>query len=187
MRRTAAATLLCFGFLATLPMFGQAKKQVTKDSRRPAASATASSATQPPPTYEFFSILDGTPMLLELHHDTEVGTNKPIDVYMFVIELQVMNSDGNFEPVGLQIHNFYTAQPQDAQHAFNPHNARDCKTWNTLVNKSMQTRKDGSATWPYVEFITAQGARVIQTNEDGAVFFSDDIECWGSNDRFPPF
>ncbi|SRR5579871_132068 len=187
MRRTAAAALLCFGFLATLPMFGQAKQQQPRDTRHPAANAEASPSTQPPPTYEFFSILDGTPMLLELHHDTEVGTNKPIDVYMFVIELQVMNSDGDLEPVGLQIHNYYTAQPQDARNDINTHNARDCKTWNTLVNKAIQTRKNDSATWPYVEFITAQGARVVQTNEDGAVFYSDDIECWGSNDRFPPF
>ena len=87
-------------------------------------------------------------MLLARYHDTEVGTNKHIDVYDFVIEMQVMNSDGNLEPVGLQIHN--------------------------LV-------------WPYVEFTAAQGARVVQTNEHGAVWWSDDIECWGSQDRFPPF
>ena len=106
---------------------------------------------------------------------------------MFVIELQVMNSDGDLEPVGFQIPNFYTAQPQDTKNDVNPHNARDCKTWNTLITKAMQARKSGSATWPYVEFITAQSARVIQTNEDGAVWYSDDIECWGSIDRFPPF
>ena len=57
-------------------------------------------------------MLNGMPMLLELHHDTEVGTNAPIDVYMFVIEMQVMNSDGNLEPEGLQIHNYYTASPR---------------------------------------------------------------------------
>ena len=51
------------------------------------------------------------PMLLELHHDTEAGTNKPIDVYMFVIEMQVMNSDGNFEPMGLQIHQLLHGKP----------------------------------------------------------------------------
>ena len=62
------------------------------------------------PPMTIFSILDGTPRLLELHHDTEVGTNKPIDVYMFAIELQVMNSDGNLEPEGLIIDNFYTAK-----------------------------------------------------------------------------
>jgi hypothetical protein len=38
-----------------------------------------------------------------------------------------------------------------------------------------------------VEFVTAVGARVVQTNEDAAVWYSDDIECWGSSDRFPPF
>ena len=126
-------------------------------------------------------------MLLELHHDTEVGTGNPIDVYMFVIEMQIMNSDGNLEPVGLQIHNFYTANPLDAKNDVNPKNARDCKKWNTLVLKALQTHNPKSATWPYVEFITAQGARVVQTNEDGAVWWSDDIECWGSTDRFPPF
>lgn len=126
-------------------------------------------------------------MLLELHHDTEVGTNNPIDVYMFVIELQVMNSDGNFEPVGLQIHNYYTAKPLDPKNAINPRNARDCKYWNILVTKAMQTRKADSKTWPYVEFTAAEGARVVQTNEDGAVWWSDDIECWGSSDRFSPF
>jgi hypothetical protein len=185
MRRSAAVAALCLGFLAAVPLFAQPRQP--KDTRRPAANTIASTPATPPPDYEFFSILDGTPMLLELHHDTEVGTNKPIDVYMFVIEMQVMNSDGNLEPVGLQIHNYYTAQPQDARNDINPHNARDCKTWNTLVTKAIQTRKPGSATWPYIEFITAQGARVVQTNEDGAVWYSDDIECWGSTDRFPPF
>jgi hypothetical protein len=43
------------------------------------------------------------------------------------------------------------------------------------------------ATWSYVEFTVAQGARMLQTNEDGLVFWSDDVECWGSRDRFPPF
>ncbi len=185
MRLSAAAALLCLGLVMALPLAAQNKQN--RVTRRPVATAEASTASTPAPNYEFFSILDGTPMLLELHHDTEVGTNKPIDVYMFVIELQVMNSDGNLEPVGLQIHNFYTAQPQDAKNDINPHNARDCKTWNTLVTKALQTHKSGSATWPYVEFTTAQGARVVQTNEDGAVWYSDDIECWGSTDRFPPF
>jgi len=172
-------------FLAACAAFGQ--KKAPQDTRRPAANAEASPASAPAPDYEFFSILDGMPMLLELHHDTEVGTNKPIDVDMFVIELQVMNSDGNLEPVGLQIHNFYTAKPMDPKNAINPRNARDCRYWNLLVNQAMKTRKDTSKTWPYVEFTVAQGARVIQTNEDGAVFWSDDVECWGSSDRFSPF
>ena len=126
-------------------------------------------------------------MLLELHHDTEVGTNKPVDVYMFVIELQVMNSDGNLEPVGLQIHNYYTASAVNPNTAPNPHNARDCKIWNSLVTNEMKNRNPNSPAWSYVEFTVAQGARTLETNEDGQVWWSDDIECWGSRDRFSPF
>ena len=127
------------------------------------------------------------PILLELHHDTEVGTNKPVDVYLFVIELQVLNSDGNFEPEGLQIFNYYTAEPVNPNTAPNPHNARDCKIWNKLVSTEMKIRPPNAPTWSYIEFTVAQGARMIQTNEDGQVWWSDDIECWGSRDRFPPF
>jgi len=156
-------------------------------TRHPAIDAPASSQSAPAPNYEFFSILDGSPMLLQLHHDTEAGTNKPIDVYDFVIELQVMNSDGDFEPVGLQIHNFYTAQPQDPKGDINPRNSRDCGIWNKLVVQEGQYRSPANKTWPYVEFTVAEGARVVQTNEDGSVFWSDDVECWGSSDRFPPF
>jgi len=98
-----------------------------------------------------------------------------------------MNSDGNFEPEGLQIFNYYTAKPLAPKSDINPRNARDCKYWNLLVTRAMQARKSTDKTWPYVEFIAAQGARVVQTNEDGAVFWSDDVECWGSSDRFSPF
>ena len=171
--------------LVTTFVFGQSKPP--QETRRPAANATASPATASAPSGEFFSILDGMPMLLELRHDTEVGTNKPIDVYMFVIEMQVMNSDGNFEPVGLQIHNYYTAHAQNWNNDVNHYTAHDCKVWNSVVTKAMRTRKPGSPTWPYIEFTVAEGARIIQTNEDGAVFWNDDIQCWGSSDRFPPF
>ena len=163
-------------------------KQI-RHERRPATSpdAVSSPSNAPQPNYEYFSILDGMPILLELHHDTEVGTGKPIDVYQFVIELQVLNSDGDLEPEGLQIFNFYTAQPVNPNTAPNPHNARDCKIWNTLVTKEMKIRPPNAPTWSYIEFTVAQGARTIQTNEDGQVWWSDDIECWGSRDRFPPF
>jgi len=127
------------------------------------------------------------PMGLQLHHDTEVNTGRPVDVYIFPIELQVMNSDGNFEPVGLIIDNFYTAKPVNPATAPNPNNARDCKFWNTLVLNEMKNRPPNSPTWSYVEFTVAEGARVLQTNEDGQVFWSDDVQCWGSRDRFPPF
>jgi hypothetical protein len=126
-------------------------------------------------------------MGLTLHHDTVVGTGQPIDVYVYPIELQVLNSDGNFEPEGLIIDNFYTAKAINPLTAPNPNNARDCKIWNSLVSNEIKTRNPTSATWSYVEFTVAQGARLVQTNEDGQVFWSDDIECWGARDRFPPF
>ena len=126
-------------------------------------------------------------MLLELHRDTEVGTGRPISVYMLVIEMQIMNSDGNLEPVGLQIHNYYTAAPQDRNNDINPYNARDCKYWNKLVTNALLTRDPKSKTWPYIEFMAAEGARMVETNEDGPVWYSDDIQCWGSSDRFSPF
>ena len=184
MRRAILAVLA--GLLATSAL---AQVKQSRHERRPAAAPDPATLSAPPtqPNYEFFSILDGMPMLLELHHDTEVGTGRPVDVYMFVIELQVMNSDGNFEPVGLQIHNYYTAKPVNPDTAPNPHNARDCSIWNALVLKEMASRKANDPTWPYIEFTVAQGARVIQTNEDGQAWWSDDIECWASRDRFPPF
>ena len=48
----------------------------------------------------------------------------------------------------------------------------------------MVSRDPNSKTWPYVEFLTAEGARTIQTNEDGTVYWSDDIHCWGSRTGF---
>jgi hypothetical protein len=145
--------------------------------------------TQPPsqPNYIYFSILDGTPEALELHHDTVQGTGQPVDVYMLALELQVMNSDGDSEPEGLIIDHFYTAKAVQPQKALNPHDARDCGFWYQLVQGASQNRNPMLRTWPYMEFTVAEGARVIQTNEDGAVYWSDDIECWGSSDRFPPF
>jgi hypothetical protein len=188
MRKTSRLGLLVMvGVLLAAPVFGQARQPRTQ--RRPAANAPASdvapSKTQDGAGSSY--ILDGLPVLLTLHHDTEVGTNKPVDVYAFVIELQVMNSDGDLEPEGLQIFNFYTAWPQDARGDINAHNARDCKLWAKLQTEAMQKRDPKSKTWPYVEFVTSVGARVLQTNEDGAVWWSDDIECWGSSDRFRPF
>jgi hypothetical protein len=104
-----------------------------------------------------------------------------------VIEMQVMNSDGQREPIGLQIFNFYTKFPQDPKHVANPNNAKDCKTWFGMQTEAMKVRDPKSKTWPYLEFAALAHARVIQTNEDGPVWWSDDIECWGSLDRFPPF
>jgi len=181
-----AGVVVLMGALWCGAALGQSKQ--IKTERRPAADTPAKSERVKPSTGDNgYYILDGLPILLSLHHDTEVGTNKPIDVYAFVIEMQVMNSDGNLEPEGLQIFNFYTAHPQDRKNDVNPKNARDCAKWYTLQNQALATRDPKSKTWPYVEFITATDARVVQTNEDGAVWYSDDIECWGSSDRFAPF
>jgi hypothetical protein len=184
MTRLYVRVITLFASLALVSVaFAQsAPKQI---KRQPAADAPASDAQ--PENRDSVNILNGLPTSLELHHDTEVGTNKPVDVFQFVIEMQVMNSDGNLEPIGLQLFNFYTAQAQDPKTADNPHNARDCRTWAFLQSEALKHRDPKSKTWPYVEFIKNANARVLQTNEDGAVYWSDDIECWGSSDRFPPF
>ena len=179
--------LVLMGVLGSSQVFAQGR--VMKESRRPPerSDAAAQDTPQKAPDGAFSSILNGLPVLLELHHDTEVGTNKPVDVYMFVIEMQIVNSDGDLEPEGLQIHNYYTAQAQQPMRAINPHNARDCKIWNGIILNALSNRDPEAKVWPYVEFTTEQGARILQTNEDGQVFWSDDIECWGVMDRFPPF
>jgi hypothetical protein len=181
-----ARVLVALILLAGPAVLAQARQ--VRHERRPAATGAATPTTpMQQPSTEFFTILDGTPKGLWLHHDTEANTGKPIDVYMFAIELQVLNSDGNFEPEGLIIDNFYTAKAVEPTRAFNPHNARDCKIWNEYVLNEIATRNPLDPTWPYVEFTTALGARTVQTNEDGWVWWSDDLECWGSQDRFPPF
>jgi hypothetical protein len=188
MKTSRVALLVLAGFFVAMPAFGQAKQVRTQ--RRPAADAAASPQGAPAKKSDdgsSYYILDGLPIQLTLHHDTEVGTNKPVDVYAFVIELQVMNSDGDLEPEGLQIFNFYTAYPQDRKGDINPRNARDCKIWYARQTRAMQERDPKLKTWPYVEFVTSVDARVLQTNEDGAVWYSDDIECWGASDRFRPF
>jgi hypothetical protein len=196
MRKASRLCLLALaGMLLASPAFAQTQVQTQTQTkkletrRRPAANAPASDVAPVKSQDGDGSsyILDGVPVQLSLHHDTEVGTNKPVDVYVFVIELQVMNSDGDLEPEGLQIFNFYTKYPRDAKHDLNPHNARDCKIWAGLQSQALQNRNPKDKTWPYVEFVTAVGARVVETNEDGPVWWSDDVECWGSSDRFSPF
>jgi hypothetical protein len=184
---TQRILLLLIGVFALSTVFAQA--QQPKTQRRPAANAPASDVAPVKNTLGDGSvyILDGVPVLLSVHHDTIVGTNKPVDVYVFVIEMQIMNSDGDLEPEGLQIFNFYTKYPRDAKHDVNAHNARDCKIWAGLQSEALQNHDPKAKTWPYVEMVTAADARVLQTNEDGAVWYSDDVECWGASDRFRPF
>jgi hypothetical protein len=181
---------VCLLLAATLATSALAQVKRPRQERRPANSSENLARTIEPqkqPPYDYFSILDGGPVLMTLHHDTVAGTNEPVDVYQFVIELQVMNSDGNFEPEGLQIFNFYTAKAVNPNTAPNPNNAKDCVRWFNIVNNEIKTRPPNAPTWPYVEFTVAEGARMLQTNEDGPVWWSDDIECWASRDRFPPF
>jgi hypothetical protein len=185
---TQLGRMAILGMLSSTLVFAQGKQLQTQ--RRPAADAEATTEKAPSDPQsggEAYHILNGVPTLLRLHHDTEVGTNNPVDVYALVIEMQVMNSDGEREPIGLQIFNFYTKYPQDPKHVANPNDAKDCKTWFGLQTEAMKERDPKSKTWPYIEFVTSAHARVIQTNEDGAVWWNDDIECWGSLDRFPPF
>jgi hypothetical protein len=189
MKKAASwVVIILIGMFLTSSAFAQDKEE--KTSRRPPSDARPQ--TQRPNTggQGPWWILDGMPMLYARHHDTEVGTNNPVDVDELVIEMQVMNSDGNLEPVGLQIHNFFTAHPQDAKNDFNTHNGRDCHDWSGLISNALRKKKNhptSSRTWPYIEFIVEIDARILQTNEDGAVFYADDIECWGAMDRFPPF
>lgn len=160
-------------------------QQAKLPQRRPAFTKVTP-ANPPQPNYDFFSILDGQPRGFSVHHDTVADTGAPIDVYVFAIEMQVMNSDGDFEPEGLIINNYFTAKPVEPHQAINPHNARDCGIWNSLITNEMKHDPAGF-TWSYVEFNVALNARTVTTNEDGAVWWSDDIECWGSRDRFAPF
>ena len=186
-KRFQAVLILLVGLLVSSSAFAQVHN--LKRERRPPLSAAATPQTIPPPAPigEFWSILNGLPIRLAVHHDTEVGTGRPLDVYQLVIEMQIMNSDGNLEPVGLQLFNFYTAEAQDPLNAINPHNARDCKIWADLTIGALRNHKKTASAWPYLQFRTAEGARLVQTNEDGPVFWSDDVECWGTRDRFPPF
>jgi hypothetical protein len=176
--------MVFLGALTVASSFGQAKQM--RQERRPPAVPEAQQAPKKQWDGSVF-VLNGLPALMTTHHDTEVGTGRPVDVNVFVIEMQVMNSDGNLEPEGLLISNLFTAKAQDPRNAFNPHDARDCRIWNNLVVKALQKRDPKSKTWPYVEFVTNTNARTIQTNEDGQVWWSDDVQCWGSSDRFPPF
>jgi hypothetical protein len=174
------------------PVFSQDTQDPSATSqvrleRHPNATEAAAVETQKQPTYRYFSMLEGVPMVFELHHDTESRTGKPIDVYLMVIEKQTMNSDGKREPIGLQFGNYYTAKAMDPQTAWNPNNAADCKTWKELALDELEHHEPNQPTWSYMQFAVAEGARTVETVEDGPVWWSDDIECWGVRDRFAPF
>ena len=183
----ATATLLLASSVFSQDAQNTSASGLSFQERHPDATEAAASESQKQPTYRYFSVLDGLPMVFELHHDTEARTGKPIDVYLLVIEKQTMNSDGMREPIGLQFGNYFTAKAMDPATAWNPANAADCKTWAGLTLTALENHEPGQSTWPYIQFMAAKGARTIDTNEDGAVFWSDDIECWGALDRFAPF
>lgn len=55
-------------------MSAVAQENQSREERRPAANAEATLPDSPKaPNYEYFSILDGTPQGMELHHDTLAG------------------------------------------------------------------------------------------------------------------
>jgi hypothetical protein len=182
--KVVSSAVLSFVVFAASAAFAQNKP--SQELRRPAAGSNAQQS-QPQDSDGSVFFQNGLPMLFKVHHDTEVDTGRAVDVDELVVELQVMNSDGNPEPVGLQIHDYFTAQAQDPKNAFNKHTAHDCHTWNNLIVQALRDHKKIDKTWPYLEFIITNPARTIQTNEHGRVFWSDDIQCWGSMDRFPPF
>jgi hypothetical protein len=99
------------------------------------------------------------------------------------------NQDRKANPLGnpwvFSSGNYITAKPQDRKPK--NHDARDCKIWYRAVQASAPEYDGNTKVYPYLEFITKKGARIVQTNEDGPVLFSDDVECWKSGDRFPPF
>src|SRR5260221_13200291 len=87
--------LFIVAILVASPVFGQGKQP--KVLRRPPAVAEAGKDTAKPKTPNGSGasyVLNGLPMYLALHHDTEFGTNKPVDIFMLLIEIQIMNSDG---------------------------------------------------------------------------------------------
>jgi|SRR5580658_1688509 hypothetical protein len=179
--------LVMVGMLVAATVLGQGKQMQIR--RQPLADAPASEQAAPSVFRETPArdVLNGVPIQLEVHHDTEVRTHKPVDVYALTIERQTMNSDGDWEPIGLQVISFYTRYAQDPLSDANPHNGHDCKVWFRLQTSAIENRDPKSGTWPYIEFVKRVDARIIRTREDGAVYWSDDIECWGSLDRFPPF
>ena len=144
-------------------------------------------APPPAPDTQYYSILTGQPKGLVQHHDHKKGTNKPLIVDVLTLEVQVMNSDGYFEPIGLQILNFYTAKPQDAENDIYPFGAHDCRIWAYKVAEEENLPQPVMGTWSYGQLIVKENARSIETIEDGPVWWSDDLECWGVRDRFPPF
>jgi hypothetical protein len=186
MKQTRRTLSVGFAAVAILTVAGQA--QTPRSERRPPAVARPAAAKSQPTDWDgSVFVLDGLPMVLNLHHDTVAGTNEPVDVYDLAIEMQMMNSDHNPEPVGLIIHNFFSAHPLDRKNDINPRNARDCGVWVGRIQKALENHDPKSRTWPYLEFLTNTNARMLQTNEDGQVWYSDDIQCWGALDRFPPF
>ena len=110
---TQLGRMAILGMLSSTLVFAQGKQLQTQ--RRPAADAEATTEKAPSDPQsggEAYHILNGVPTLLRLHHDTEVGTNNPVDVYALVIEMQVMNSDGEREPIGLQLLHEVSSRPE---------------------------------------------------------------------------
>jgi len=92
---TQLGQMAMLGMLSATLVFAQGKQLQTQRSPAANAEATTDKAPADPQSGgEPYHILNGLPTLLRLHHDTEVGTNNPVDVYALVIEMQVMNDLG---------------------------------------------------------------------------------------------
>jgi len=142
MKQLAALTLTAV--LLSMAAFAQTPPP---SRRRPAK--VDEGAPPPAPDTQYYSILTGQPKGLVQHHDHKKGTNKPLIVDVLTLEVQVMNSDGYFEPIGLQILNFYTAKPQDAENDIYPFGAHDCRIWAYKVAEEENLPQPVMGTWSY--------------------------------------
>src|SRR5215813_11043909 len=95
--KVVSSAVLSLVVCAATAAFAQNKP--AQELRLPSAVAEAKQS-QPQDSDGSVFVHDGLPMLFKLHHDTEAGTGRAVDVDEFVIEIQSMNSDGNPRPVG---------------------------------------------------------------------------------------
>ncbi len=131
--------LVMVGMLVSGTVLGQGKQmQIRRQPlpHAPASDAAAQSVLRGTPARD---VLNGVPIQLEVHHDTEVRTHKPVDVYALTIAQQTMNSDPDWKPVGLPVIS-YTRYAQEPQRDANPHNGHDCKVWFRLQTSAVQNR-----------------------------------------------
>ena len=81
---------------------------------------------------------------------------------------------------------FYTAKPQDAENDIYPFGAHDCRIWAYRVAEEENLPQPVMGTWSYGKLIVKENA-VLSKRSGRPGWWSDDVECWGVRDRFPPF